>query len=290
LGTYWIQEKEFQAPKWERGLYLAATPIGNLGDITLRVLEALATADLIACEDTRVTGKLLARFGITTRTMACHEHNERQVCEDIAQKVRRGGVVVYASDAGMPSISDPGQVLVSHFREVGLPVTVLPGASAPAMAVTLSGMDASDGWLFAGFLPSKTVARKKTLDAHVQHRSLLVFFESPNRLAASLKDMAGVLGSDRQAVVVRELTKLHEEVLSGTLEQLAAIFGQRKVKGEIVLVVAGDKGDLAVDMDSLLRSLLKTHSVSRAASEAAQLTGKSKRDLYRAALKIGSEG
>ncbi len=269
------------------GLYVVSTPIGNLGDMTVRALETLASADIIACEDTRVTGKLLKHFGIATRMSAYHEHNADKAGPVLLDMLRGGKRVALVSDAGTPLVSDPGYRLVETARAEGLPVFPIPGPSAPIAALVASGMP-SDTFLFDGFLPAKTTKRRARLKALKAVAATLIFFESPNRLGECLADMAAELGDDRRVAMCRELTKLHEEIRRGTAAELAEAYRDVKTKGEIVLVVAppDEDDDGALDTDALLTELLATTSVSRAAAEAADLTGLPRRDLYRRALEL----
>jgi 16S rRNA (cytidine1402-2'-O)-methyltransferase len=220
-------------------LLVCATPIGNLDDITLRVLRALAEADLVACEDTRRTQLLLRRHEVSARRLlAYHEHNERRRCAELLEQLRAGATVALVSDAGMPVVSDPGFLLVRECLAEGIPVEVLPGASSVPAALAASGLPAPR-WCFVGFLPRKRGQRERVLrDAG----ETLVAFESPHRLSATL-DMLEHVDPDRPAAVCRELTKLHEEVARGTAAELARRYRERPAKGEIVLVVgpAGSK-------------------------------------------------
>lgn len=284
-----IRGQGFDAPKSEAGLYLAATPIGNLGDVTLRVLDALAGADLIACEDTRVTSKLVRHFAIQTKLVPYHEHNANEAGPRLLADVRSGKAVVLVSDAGTPVVSDPGARLVIAAREAGLKVIPLPGASAPLAALVASGLP-SESWTFCGFLPTKQGARIAALEARAHSSDTLIFFESPNRLTKTLADMISVFGAERRASVGRELTKMHEEVTTTSLAELATHYGDRTIKGEIVLLVAPQTGEQAIDAETLLLELMATLPVSKAAAEAATLTGQPKRDLYQLALQLKERG
>ncbi len=267
------------------GLYLAATPIGNLGDITIRVLETLAGCDVIACEDTRVTGKLLRHYGIVNKTISYHEHNAETAGPQLIEAVKQGKSVVLVSDAGTPIVSDPGFRLVALARTANVPVIPLPGSSAPLAALVASGL-ASETWTFAGFLPSKQGARIARLSEFTGQSATVIFFESPNRLIKTLQDMVEVFGPDRHVCVARELTKLHEEITTLPLSEMIASYEDRSVKGEIVLLVAPDETPQAVDATALVAELLQTMSTNKAASEAAAITGKSKRELYQLALSL----
>ena len=223
-------------------LYLVATPIGNLKDITLRAIEILRTVDVIACEDTRHTQKLLTHFDIKTRTISYHEHNESARADELVTRLQDGESVAIVSDAGMPAIADPGFRLVSAAARSGVSVVPIPGAVAFVTAVAISGL-ATDSIFFGGFLPSRAGERRRRLEACSTIPATLAFYEAPHRLGRSLADCLSVLG-DRQAVVARELTKLHEEIARGVLSELSARFAEASVKGEIVLLISrGDEGE-----------------------------------------------
>lgn len=256
-----------------------------MGDITLRVLETLAGCDLIACEDTRVTGKLLRHYGITTKTISYHEHNADAAGPRIIDDLKSGKSVVQVSDAGTPLVSDPGFRLIDLAHEAGISVWPLPGSTAPVTALVASGLP-SETWTFAGFLPTKQGARKARLEALNAVPSTLIFFESPNRIHKSLHDMCDVFGKTREACVARELTKLHEEIKRGTLSELEEFYSNQKTKGEIVILIAPPAEKQIKDTETLLLELMQNMSVSKAATEAAHLTGKSKRDLYQQALTL----
>jgi len=256
-----------------------------LGDITLRALQILSGCDLIACEDTRVTGKLLKAYAIQTKMISYHEHNADVAGKKLIQAVKEGKSVALVSDAGTPLVSDPGFRLVDEARDECLNVWPIPGAAAPITALAASGMP-NETWTFAGFLPTKQGARKTRLQELANMPSTLIFFESPNRLEKSLADMVSIFGSDRQACVARELTKLHEEITRMPLSDLLGKYHDKTVKGEIVILIAQAQKSEIPDTEILLKELLEKMSVSKAASEAAQLTGLSKRDLYQQALTI----
>lgn len=276
----------------EPGLYLVATPIGNLRDITLRALDALAAADVIACEDTRVTAKLLAAHAIDTPMTLYHEHNAARARPRLIRRLKEGGRVALVSDAGTPLISDPGFKLVAACREEGIAVTFLPGASAPLAALVLSGLP-SDRFLFAGFLPPRSKARRDRLAALAGVDATLVLFESGRRLAAMLADAADLLGS-RPAVVCRELTKLFEEVVPGDLAALAGRYGtEGPPKGEIVIVIGpppGGREELSdAALDGQLRAALASESLRDAVAAVAQATGLPRRRVYARALRLCAE-
>ncbi|MGH7095113.1 MAG: 16S rRNA (cytidine(1402)-2'-O)-methyltransferase [Stellaceae bacterium] len=271
------------------GLHLVATPIGNLGDITLRALSVLRQADRILCEDTRVTSRLLARYGIATPTEPYHDHNADRVRPAVLARLRRGECVALVSDAGTPLVSDPGYRLVRDAIAEGLAVTAAPGPSAAITALILSGLP-PDAFLFAGFLPPRQAARRRVLAAWRGLAATLVLYEGPSRLAAALADMAELLG-DRDAAVARELTKLHEEIRRGRLSELANHYrAAGKPRGEVVVVVgpppAGGANDIPDDaaLDRLLGDALARLSLRDAASEVAEATGLPRREIYRRAL------
>ncbi|WP_183860774.1 MULTISPECIES: 16S rRNA (cytidine(1402)-2'-O)-methyltransferase [unclassified Rhizobium] len=277
----------------EPALYLVATPIGNLGDITLRALETLAGADVLACEDTRVTRVLLDRFGIQNRPYAYHEHNADEAGPRLLQALEAGKSVALVSDAGTPLVSDPGYRLAQNAIEAGYRVVPIPGASAPLAALVGSGLP-NEAFLFAGFLPTKDKARRDRLAEFEAVPATLMFFESPHRIAATLTAAADVLGGDRAASVCRELTKTYEEFRRGTLAELAAHYADvDNVKGEIVLVIGPppERAVEAADVDAILADLAKTLPTSKAAAEASKLTGVSKKELYQRLLDMkGGDG
>lgn len=270
------------------GLYLVATPIGNMGDITYRAVEVLRVADLVACEDTRVSGKLMTRLGLDRPMMPYHEHNAEQARPRLIGRLKEGAVVALISDAGTPLVSDPGYRLVRACVAEGIAVTALPGASAVTTALQLSGLP-NDRFLFAGFLPNKAHGRRQTLRELASVPATLVFFESPNRLGESLADMEAVLGN-RPAAVARELTKLHEEVARGTLLELTNRFAATPPRGEIVVVIGPPDADADLspeDIDSRLRAEVEGGaSIKDAAALVAAETGHPRRDIYARALKL----
>ncbi len=272
------------------GLYVVATPVGHLDDITVRALETLAACDLIACEDTRVTARLLRHYGFKTRMIAYHDHNAERRRPELMAALSDGASVALVSDAGTPLVSDPGYRLVRAALDEGVPVIPLPGASSVLAALALAGLP-TDCFLFAGFLPTRTVARKKRLAELAGVQATLIFFESAARLAASLADMTAVLG-EREAVIARELTKRFEERRAGSLPELAAHYAAAgPPKGEVVVLAAPptEARLSADDVDALLAELMATESVSRAAARAAETTGLPRRDLYRRALAMASD-
>ncbi len=271
----------------ENALYLVATPIGNLGDITLRALETLSAADVLACEDTRVTRILLERYGIRNRPYAYHEHNAQEAGPKLIAALEAGKSVALVSDAGTPLVSDPGYRLGQLALEAGYRVVPIPGASAPLAALVGSGMP-SDSFLFAGFLPVKDRGKRDRLAELSKIPATLIFFESPHRIGASVRVAAEVLGRERRAVVCRELTKTFEEFRRGTLGELAEYYDEdRTVKGEIVLLVEPPSYDEIPDIEDvekLLKDLVSTMPAARAAAEASKLTGLPRKELYQRLL------
>jgi len=268
----------------QAGLYVVATPIGNLEDISYRAVRILADADLIAAEDTRHSRVLLAHYGITTPMQALHEHNEARVMGKILEKIAAGEAVALISDAGTPLISDPGYRLVRAAREAGLPVFALPGPSAVTAALSVAGL-APDRFAFEGFLPSKPSARKKKLQTLSREARTLVFFESSHRIEATLDDMAEVFGRQRLAAVCRELTKKFETVLRAPLAEISQIMGadRDQVKGEFVVVVDGFEGSEDESMAAALNmasALLEYLPASQAARVAAKLHDAPRREVY----------
>ncbi len=267
-------------------LYVVATPIGNLGDVTARALETLAACDVVAAEDTRVTKTLLTRFGIGARVIAVHEHNERAAAEGIVALLREGKSVALAADAGTPAVSDPGALLVDRVRAEGFPVVPIPGPSALTAALSASGI-AADGVVFAGFLPAKGAERKRRLAELAAGPWAIALFESPHRIEATLADLHAALG-ERDVVVCRELTKLFETItrvpLSGAVEWLKG--DDNRSRGEFVLVVEGRpvEATTAVDPKRVLEVLLAELSVRQASALAAKITGANRSELYRMAL------
>ena len=270
------------------GLYLVATPIGNLRDITLRALDTLRAADLIACEDTRVTRKLLTAHGISGRLTAYHDHNAAEAGPALIGRVEAGEVVALVSDAGTPLISDPGFRLVGEANARGIPVTVLPGASAPLAALVLSGLPA-DRFHFAGFPPPRQAARRRFLRSLLEIDATLVLLESPRRLGAALADMNEIFGP-RPAAIARELTKLHEEVVRDDLRSLAGKYASREPpRGEIVVLVGPpdeEEPTSESEIDARLGEALATMSVRDAAALVAEATNAPRRAVYRRALAV----
>jgi 16S rRNA (cytidine1402-2'-O)-methyltransferase len=260
-------------------LVVCPTPIGNLEDVTLRVLAALREADVVACEDTRRTRVLLERYGVSATLVSYHEHNERERAAELVARMREGAVVALVSDAGMPLVSDPGYALVQGCVAAGLAVEVLPGPSAALTALVASGLP-SDVWRFAGFLPRKRGALEEVL----RSPETVVAFESPRRVGASLAVLAAS-DPDRPVAVCRELTKLHEEIVRGTAAELASRYAGEGPRGEVVLVIGGAPARDGVDPEAVeaVRRLVESGARARvAASVVAQLTGAPANALYRA--------
>lgn len=267
------------------GLYIVATPIGNLGDVTIRAVDILARCDVVACEDTRVTQKLLRHLGVSKPLWRYDDHSAADDRERLLQAMRDKAVAL-VSDAGTPLVSDPGYKLVREATAAGVPVTSLPGPSAPVVALTLSGLP-SDRFLFAGFLPQKDKARRETLEELAAVRATLVFFETAPRLTRSLAAIGEVLPG-REVAVARELTKLYEECRGGSAAELAAHYDAHPPRGEIVLLVGppGDAGPGEIDADALLREALASEKPSQAAARVAKATGLDRKALYARALEL----
>ena len=272
-------------------LYVVATPIGNLGDMTPRAVEILQGVDLIAAEDTRHSGRLLTHFGIATPTIALHEHNERTQAPRLLARVMAGESLALISDAGTPLVSDPGFHLVRLAREQGIRVVPVPGASALMAGLSVSGLP-TDRFVFEGFLPTKSGPRCKRLQALMAETRTLIFYEAPHRVRATLEDMAAVIGEGRRAVLARELTKTFETVKDAPLGELADWVRNDadQQKGEIVLLLAGAQsgGDGADDSEArrILSVLLEELPLSQASVLAARITGLKKKQLYQLGLSL----
>lgn len=279
---YSIKGVVFEAESLLPGLHVTATPIGHLADISLRAVNALAAADEILCEDTRVTGKLLHRYGISSKLLPYHDHNAAKLRPRILEELKAGRALVLVSDAGTPLVSDPGYKLVCAVIEAGLPLYVIPGASAPLAALTLSGLP-SDRFMFCGFLPEKQNERRRLLQSLKAVPATLIFFESARRIIAALADIAETLGP-RTVAVTRELTKIYEEAVRGEAEEVAALLNEREtIKGEITLVVSppGDEAPPAQEViDQALLEASATMPAGKTAAEVAHRFGLAKRDLY----------
>jgi 16S rRNA (cytidine1402-2'-O)-methyltransferase len=287
-----ISGTEIAARPLEPALYVVATPIGNLGDMTIRGLETLAAADVVACEDTRVTRILLDRYGIRQRPLPYHEHNAAEAGPRLLKALEDGRSVALVSDAGTPLVSDPGFRLVEQAVAAGIRVVPVPGPSATLAALTASGLP-SDTFLFGGFLPVKDGQRRARLEELKAAPATLIFFESPRRLADTLAAMADGLG-DRPAAVARELTKAFEELRRGSLAELAGFYASAETpKGEVVVCVGPPLKSDALsedDTDRLLLSLASEMPASKAAAEAARMTGGKKPDLYRRLMELKADG
>jgi 16S rRNA (cytidine1402-2'-O)-methyltransferase len=288
---YLLDGRATLAPPLTGGLYLVATPIGNLRDITVRALEVLAAVDLIACEDTRVTRKLLDRYGIATPLTSYHEHNAAQARPKLLARLADGAAIALVSDAGTPLVSDPGYKLVREAGAAGANVTALPGASAVLAALRVSGLP-TDRFLFEGFLPAKEAARRARIAELERIPATLVLFETGARVAASLTDLAAGLGP-REAALCRELTKLYEEIRRGDLATLAGEAAKAgEPRGEMVIVVAPPDREeevTAADLDALLRQALNRLSVKDAVAEIAAVSGAPRREVYRRAIALSKE-
>jgi 16S rRNA (cytidine1402-2'-O)-methyltransferase len=290
LHRYRFAGSDHEAPSLTAGLYLVATPIGNLRDISLRALQTLAAADLIACEDTRVTRKLTEHYGIDTPLTPYHEHNATEARPKLLARLGEGESVALVSDAGTPLISDPGYRLVRAAEAAGHTIVAVPGASAVLTALAVAGLP-TDRFFFEGFLPAKQAARQKRIAELATIPATLVLFESGPRLAAALVDLADGLGA-RAAAICRELTKLHEEVRRAPLDELARAYADGgETRGEIVVVVAppSEQAAAAEDVDALLRNALTRVSVKDAVGEVALATGRPRREVYQRALALAKE-
>jgi 16S rRNA (cytidine1402-2'-O)-methyltransferase len=276
------------APKAVPGLHLVATPIGNLGDITLRALETLAGVDIIACEDTRITRRLTERYAITALLKPYHEHNAALARPKILERLAQGASIALVSDAGTPLISDPGFKLVREVCAAGHAVIALPGPSSVLAALAVAALP-TDRFFFEGFLPSKETARRARLSELSRIDATLVMFESGNRVQDSLRDLADIMGT-RDAAVCREMTKLHEDVRRAPLAELARSAGTLETRGEFVLVVGplpkGAQVMAEEELDELLRNQLRHGSVKDAVAHAVELSGRPRREIYARALEL----
>lgn len=278
----------FETKKLAAGLYFVATPIGTARDITLRALDVLASADVIAAEDTRTARRLMDIHGVPLGDrplVAYHDHNGGQARPRLLRYLEEGKSVAYASEAGTPLVADPGYGLALAAIDAGYPVTSAPGPSAAVAALTIAGLP-TDQFHFAGFSPNSKKARQTFIQSLAKIQATLVFYESPKRIAAALVDFAQVLGGDRKAAVCREITKKFEEVSRGTLDELAASFSQRTVKGEIVVVIDRGAGEeiAATSIEDALKKALETHSIKDSATIVSEALNIPRRDVYQAAL------
>lgn len=284
------EESATSKPRAQKpALYLVATPIGNLGDISLRALWTLSFVDTVLCEDTRVTGGLLHHYGIKKPLISCHDHNEAARCDEVLARLHKGESLALVSDAGTPMISDPGFRLVRAVREGGFDIVALPGASALLTALAGAGLP-TDRFLFIGFLPAKAAARRKEIEALKTIEATLVFYEAPQRLAATLADLADVFSPDRETAVGRELTKLYEEIQTAPLGKLAAHYARAETpKGEIVILVGPptqEEAAPAFDLDSALQEALNTMSLRDAVAVVTKASGLKKSEVYARALAL----
>ncbi len=287
LGCCAIDGYPIEAPLLAPGLYIVATPIGNLGDITLRALKTLAACDLIACEDTRVTRKLLDRYAIATPLTPYHEHNAEKARPALLRRLADGAAIALVSDAGTPLVSDPGFKLVRAANEAGHAITALPGPSALLAAIAVAALPTNQ-FFFAGFLPPKQAARRTRIGELANIPSTIVLFETGPRIEATLADLAAGLGP-REAALCRELTKLHEEIRRGSLDDLAQGAASHEQRGEIVVVIAPPQTPQqpgAEDIDRLLRQALARSTLKDAVAALTAATGLPRRDLYRRALAL----
>jgi 16S rRNA (cytidine1402-2'-O)-methyltransferase len=289
---YSIGASEFEAESLRPGLYVTATPIGNLADVTIRALTVLAAADSILCEDTRVTAKLLQRYGIRNSLTAYHDFNGAKLRPGVIADLKAGKSIALVSDAGMPLVSDPGFKLAQAVIAEGLHLEVIPGASSTLTALALSGLP-TDRFMFCGFMPEKQGERKKVLNELKPLKSTLIFFESQHRVVESLSAVAAELG-DREVAVTRELTKIYEEAVRGTASEVAAKLAAREtIKGEITLVI-GPPSDaeifLDADIDAMLIESARSMATGAAASAVAKETGRPKKELYQRLLALKGDG
>lgn len=291
IADYFIAGTRFGAPALAPGLYVVSTPIGNLRDMTLRALETLAGADLVLCEDTRTSSRLLDHYGIATKKQAFHEHNERGRIEEIAARIASGAAIALISDAGTPLLSDPGFPLIRALAEQNLPVFPIPGASALLSALVIAGLP-TDAFAFHGFLPPKAGARLNALKKHADSRETLVFYESPRRLGDTLASMEAIFG-DRQALVALELTKRFERSHRGTLSALAAEFAAAETRGEAVIIVAGAAEPAlpaAEDWQAELAQAMQNQPLRAAVDTVAARFNLKRKEVYDAALALKNAG
>jgi len=290
--NYTIEGQVLTAPRAEAGLYLVATPIGNLGDVTLRALQTLAGVDLIACEDTRITRRLTERYAIRAQLQSYHEHNAAEARPKILDHLAQGGSIALVSDAGTPLISDPGFKLVREACAAGFRVVALPGPSSVLAALSVAGLP-TDRFFFEGFLPPKQAARRARLAELARVDATLVLFESGHRVQETLHDLSAIMG-DRDAAICREMTKLHEEIKRATLAELAHKAATLETRGEFVLVIAPRETAAtsmsAEALDDLLRELLGRDSVKDAVAHAVEVSNRPRREIYARALELAKSG
>ncbi|MDE2601550.1 MAG: 16S rRNA (cytidine(1402)-2'-O)-methyltransferase [Bradyrhizobium sp.] len=290
IRTFSVGHHPVTAPKAAPGLHLVATPIGNLGDITLRALEILAGVDIIACEDTRITRRLTERYGISAQLTPYHEHNAASARPRLLERLAQGASIALVSDAGTPLISDPGFKLVREVCAAGHAVFVLPGPSAVLAALSVAALP-TDRFFFEGFLPPKEAARRARLRELARIEATLVMFESGRRVQETLADLAQVMG-DRDAAICREMTKLHEETRRAPVSQLALGAATLETRGEFVLVVGPPTGTAAMSthqLDELLRERLAGESVKDAVAQTAGISGRPRREIYARALRLAKQ-
>ncbi len=269
-------------------LYIVATPIGNLADISQRALDTLTEVDIIACEDTRHTRKLLTAFSISNKTISLHDHNERQKQEYVAELLQSGNNVALVSDAGTPLISDPGFHLVRHCRQLGLKVSPVPGACAAISALSVAGLP-TDRFAFEGFLPPKSNARQSVFEAVKNEARTLVYYDAPRRAIDTVQDIVAVLGGERTIVIARELTKTFETIYCDSAENILAWLSQdaNQLKGEMVLIIEGAKAqeqEISPEVERTLKLLIKELPPKKACAIAAEIYGLNKKALYELAL------
>jgi 16S rRNA (cytidine1402-2'-O)-methyltransferase len=286
--NYAINGQRLTAPKPAAGLYLVATPIGNLGDVTLRALEVLAGVDLIACEDTRITRRLTERYAITAQLTPYHEHNAASARPRLLERLAQGASIALVSDAGTPLISDPGFKLVREVCAAGFPVVALPGPSSVLTALSVAALP-TDRFFFEGFLPPKQTARRARLTELSRLDATLVLFESGGRVQETLSDLSAIMGG-RDAAICREMTKMHEEINRGPLSELAQSAATLETRGEFVLVIGpraeGSELMTADEVDDLLRDRLARDSVKDAVAHAVEVSGRPRREIYARALEL----
>jgi 16S rRNA (cytidine1402-2'-O)-methyltransferase len=290
IRTFSVGTHVLTAPKAVPGLHLVATPIGNLGDITLRALETLAGVDIIACEDTRITRRLTERYGISAQLKPYHEHNAASARPKILERLAQGASIALVSDAGTPLISDPGFKLVREVCAAGHAVIALPGPSSVLAALAVAALP-TDRFFFEGFLPPKETARRTRLAELARIEATLVMFESGSRVQDTLADLASIMG-DRDAAICREMTKLHEDIKRAPVSELARSAATLETRGEFVLVIGppADRAAMAVDeLDELLRERLAHDSVKDAVAHAVELSGRPRREIYARALELAKE-
>src|SRR5690349_13501255 len=289
--TFLIGGQTVVAPKPAGGLYLVATPIGNLGDITLRALETLAGVDIIACEDTRITRRLTERYAISAELKPYHEHNAAMARPKILERLAQGASIALVSDAGTPLISDPGFKLVREVCAAGHAVIAVPGASSVLTALSVAALP-TDRFFFEGFLPAKEVSRRTRLAELARIDATLVMFEAGSRVQETLRDLAATMAG-RDAAICRELTKLHEDIRRGPISEMAKTADTLETRGEFVLVVGPPPKDAEImtqhDLDDLLRSSLVRDSVKDSVAHAVELSGRPRREVYARALELAKE-